>query len=362
MLTHHWLLRRRGGEKVLEALGELVPGAPLYTLIYDRDHGGGPWQTVRTSWLQHLPGARRHHQRLFPLMPTAARSTRLPAVDLVLCSDAALAKAMRPHQRSVVVCYCHSPMRYVWEPDVQHDYLRALPAALRPAFRMACAHARHVDARAAERVDRFVANSQHVAGRIRRHYGRDSVVVYPPVDVPPEPPAPRPAEDFLLAVGHHVPYKRLDLAVAAAAAVGRRLVVIGDGPDAKRLRRAEARHVHWMGWQPDEVLIDHYARAAALVFCGQEDFGIVPVEAQAYGCPVVAYGRGGAVETVIDGKTGVLFAEQTLDAIVDALRRCARTAFDPQFMYAHATTFARDRFLREMHTVVSKTLTPSTKN
>lgn len=385
ILTHHWLVRMRGGEKVLAALSELLPGAPLYTLLHDPSAVSGRWGRVHASWLQRIPGATRRYPALFPLMPLAAGSMRLPAARLVLCSDAALAKAMRPRPGSLLVCYCHSPMRYVWEPQVQRDYLEALPAPLRPAFRLACALARRVDRRAAARVDHFIANSRHVAERIRRCYGREATVIYPPVDVPPDPPVrpirPRlappadaatgapaeaatgaPAEaaagarqGFYLCVGHHSAYKRLDLAVEACRALGRRLVVIGEGPQVERLA-ARADFVEWRGWQADRVVHDCYRRAIGLLFCGEEDFGIVPVEAQAHGCPVVAYGVGGAAETVTDGRTGVLFAEQTVEAVVEAMRKLEGRTWDPGVLHASALRFRRARFLAQMRACLARLL------
>ncbi len=358
----------------------------------------------------------------------AARRMKLPPVDLVLCSDAAIAKAMRPDRRSKVACYCHSPMRYAWEEEIGREYARSLPAPLRPLWPALCRRLRDADRRAAERVDLFIANSRHVAQRIKRCYGRDAVVIHPPVDVPASPaaslpalnhaggaptppyvagaPAPEhtsrmsapPREAFLLCVGYHVPYKRLDLAVEACRALGKRLVVIGDGPDVSRLRaatehesaknepeapatgdpslalgarsdatgdsslalgaRSGARSraaplITWLGWQPPVVINDHYRRAAALLFPGEEDFGIVPVEAMAHGCPVVAYGVGGATESVVDGQTGVLFPEQTVAGLVDAIRRCEPIRFDPVAMHRHAQQFGRPRFLRELRAVLA---------
>ena len=248
-------------------------------------------------------------------------------------------------------------MRYVW--DLSATYRQTLPAPLRPLWDPLVRWLREADRRAAARVDQFVANSRHVAERVARHYGRDSVVVYPPVELPPEP-GRGPREDFYLCVGQHVPYKRLDLAVAACRRLGRRLVVIGEGPDVHRLRRAwkgrERGPIVLLGYQPDEVVRDYYRRARALLFPGQEDFGIVPVEAMAHGCPVVAYGVGGATETVRDGTTGVLFPEQTVEALAAAIERCERLRFDPVAMYAHTRQFSRPRFLRQMRAVLSEML------
>jgi len=369
VLTHHWLVRRRGGERVLEALRELLPDAPIYTLVHDPAgmraadeapaglSGSTVWRSqaaliqeqVHTSFLQYIPGSKRHYPKLLPLMPLAARRMRLPAVDLVVCSDAALAKAMTPHARSRVVCYCHSPMRYVW--DLSELYRATLPAPLRPLWGPLVRWLRDVDRAAAQRVHQFVANSQHVAERIRRCYGRESVVIHPPVDLPPAP-ASGPRGDFYLCVGHHVPYKRLDLAVDACRRLGRRLVVIGEGPDLRRLRTPANPHVQFLGWQPDAVVADHYRRARALLFPGEEDFGLVPVEAQGHGCPVVAYGVGGVCETVVHGRTGVLFGEQTVEALAAAIGQLESLHLDPDDLHAHAQQFSRANFLGAMRTLL----------
>lgn len=357
VLTHHWLVRRRGGEKVLEALGELLPEAPLYTLVCDRDGiTDSPLidRLIHTSALQGWPGALRHYPKLLPLLPWAARRMNLPAVDLVMCSDAAIAKAMHADPRSKVVCYCHSPMRYVW--DLSEEYRRDVPLVLRPFWGSLCRRIQRADREAAQRVDVFVANSKHVAQRIRRRYGRDAVVVNPPVDLPP-PPTAGPREDYYVCVGHHVSYKRLDLAVAACRLLGRELVVIGTGPDLRRIDARRDAHVQLLGWQPTDVVREQLTRAAALLFPGEEDFGIVPVEAMAHGCPVVAYGAGGATETVLPDKTGVLFEQQTSECLADAMRRCEGMSFDPIAMHEHARSFGKPRFLRQMREVLKQALT-----
>jgi glycosyltransferase involved in cell wall biosynthesis len=304
---------------------------------------------VNTSFLQHIPGAKRHYPKLLPLLPLAARRIKLPPVDLVVCSDAAIAKAITPASRSKVVCYCHSPMRYVW--DLCETYRATLPVFLRPLWRPLARRVRGADRRAAQRVDQFVANSRHVADRIRRHYGRDSVVVHPPVDLPPKP-ATGPREDFYLCVGHHVAYKRLDLAVEACRKLGRKLVVIGEGPDVQRYENLSNPDIEFLGWQPGEVIRDHYRRARALLFPGEEDFGIVPVEAMSHGCPVIAYGVGGATESVIDGQTGVWFAEQTVDCLAAGIERLETMSFDSVVLRAHTQRFSRARFLQQMRQVL----------
>ena len=342
---------------MLEALAELLPDSPVHTLVHDpRGIEGSPLseREVHASCLRWLPGAVRYYPKLLPLLPWAARRMKLPPVDLVVCSDAAIAKAMTPDARSRVVCYCHSPMRYVW--DLTESYGRSIPRFLRPLWPSVYRRVRKADRVAAQRVDRFVANSRHVADRIKRHYGCDASVVHPPADLPPAPVTGQ-REDFLLCVGYHTPYKRLDLAVAASRDVGRQLVVIGDGPDTGQIDRRRDRHVTLLGWQPASVIGEYLSRAAALMFPGEEDFGIVPVEAMAHGCPVIAYGVGGATETVVPEQTGVWFERQTVGCAADAIRRCETQSFDPHLMYEHASRYSKATFQRRMRELLEDVLT-----
>ncbi len=358
VLTHHWLVRRRGGEKVLEAIGDLLPAAPVYTLVHDpAGMADSPLtkRLIHTSLLQWLPGARRHYPKMLPLLPLAARAMRLPPVDLVVCSDAAVAKAMRVHRRSKLVCYCYTPMRYVYEAEIGRQYRATLPAVLRPMWGATAAYLRRVDRRAARRGDLFIAAPRPGARRSENSYGGKAVVVYPPVDLPVAPPT-RPREDFYLCVGYHVPYKRLDLAVAACRQVGKRLVVIGEGPDVQRIDRRRDAHVEVLGWQTTGAIWDYFSRAAGLLFPGEEDFGIVPVEAIAHGCPVIAYGVGGATETVVHNESGVLFNQQTPEALAEAINYCEMLTFDGAGMHAYAQRFSKSRFDKEMRSVLSSVL------
>lgn len=346
VLTHHWLVRRRGGEKVLEAFTALFPDAPIYTLVHNPDFRFEPDQPdreIHTSWLQHIPHAVHLYPRMLPLMPTAFRTMRLPAAELVLCSDAALAKTIPTPASAKLVCYCHSPMRYAYEPDLAETYEQSLNPVLRPLFRATLSRVRAADQKAAQRVDQFIANSLHVANRIQRHYGREAIVIHPPVELPLEPTT-TPRQPYLLCVGHHVPYKRLDIAVEAARGLQRELVVIGDGPDIRRLQLREQPHVRWLGWTDDNTLREHYRSADALLFPGEEDFGMVPVEAMAYGCPVIAYGVGGACETVIDGQTGILFEQQSGESLASAIQRADAIDFDPRVMFNHVQQFGYEPF------------------
>jgi glycosyltransferase involved in cell wall biosynthesis len=357
VLTHHWLVRRRGGEKVLEAIAELVPDAPIYTLVHDPGWAGEAGSDVidsrqiHHSPLQLIPGSIKSYPKLLPLMPLAARLTRLPPTDLVVCSDACLAKAMRAAPASRVVCYCHSPMRYVWDPDTNAQYLSVLPRVVRPLWRLLAPFLRWFDRRAASRVDEFIANSDTVAHRIQRCYGRRSTVVHPPIDLPAEPWLGE-REDFYLCVGHHVTYKRLDVAIEACRRTSSRLVVIGDGPDVARLRPTAGPMVTFLGFQPDTVVHDHYRRAHALLFPGEEDFGIVPVEAIARGCPVIAFARGGALETVSPGVTGWHFDAQTAESLAGVMTATAAVELDPVRMFAEVQRFSHERFRAEMSEIL----------
>ena len=338
--THDWLVSFGGAERVLAELLRLFPGAPIYTTVH-RPQALPPevrdWD-VRPSFLQRVPGATRYYRALLPLMPLAVEEYDLDAYELVVATSSAFAKGVVTPPSTRVVCYCHTPPRYLW--DQYHAQTRGMRGR---ALASVAAHWLRVwDRAAADRVDLFVANSETTAARIRRYYRRESAVVHPPVDTGRLVPNRLPAEDFFLVVSRLVPYKRVDLAVRAAAHVGRRLVVVGDGPERARLVRLAREHgaaAEFLGWRDDDEVAGLYARTRALVFPGYDDFGIAPVEAQAAGRPVVAYGRGGATETVRDGETGILFGEQNVAALADALAGAWDARFDPAACRANALRF-----------------------
>jgi glycosyltransferase involved in cell wall biosynthesis len=358
-LVHDWLTGMRGGEKVLAELCALFPRADVYTLVH-REGATPPIEDGRrvvTSALQRMPFGRTHHRYYLPLFPLAARSLRVEGpLDLVISSSHAAAKAVRVPPGARHVCYCHSPMRYVW--DERGDYFSFGRARLarRAALAPWRAALRRWDRRTAEGVDLFVANSEHVRARILAAYGRDAVVVHPPVDTdfftPPDAGAAR--DDAALVVSALVPYKRVDLAVRAFSGSGRRLLVAGGGTERRALERVAGPGVELLGRVSDERLRELYRASRVLVFPGREDFGIVPVEAQACGLPVVAFGEGGALETVVDGRTGVLFREQTAAALLDAVARAEATVFDPEALRASALRFSRERFRREILAVLNE--------
>lgn len=347
-LIHDWLVTLGGADRVLLALHDLFPEAPVFTALYDPGRMPEAFGRLdlRTSWLQRLPGAAARHRWLVPLMPSAVRSYDLGGFDVIISSSHACAKGIRRPPRAMHICYCHTPMRYAW--DMRETYLASLPPFARGAAAAALSSLRRWDASTASSVDHFIANSAFVAGRIKRYYGRDATVIHPPVDTAFFTPGEGGGGEFFLWAGRLVPYKRADLAIEAFTALGLPLVVAGDGPERDRLQAMAGPTVRLVGEVSDEVLRDYYRRSRALVFPGVEDFGLVPVEAQACGRPVIAYGAGGALESVHDGVTGVLFREQTVDALIAAVRALEARAFDSRLVRAHAQQFSRQVFMERM--------------
>jgi len=348
-IVHYWLVRMRGGEKVVEALCEMYPGADIYTHVYAPSAISDTINRhlVSTSFIQRLPGAERHYQKYLPLMPLAVEQLDLSDYDLVLSSESGPAKGVIAPGHALHICYCHSPMRYAW--DLYHEYARDTGRVTRMFMRPLMHYLRMWDFASSARVDYFIANSKNVANRIAKHYRRKASVIHPPVDVDAFYLASE-REDYYLVVGQLVPYKRADLAVAAFNRLGKPLVVIGDGPHFGRLKKEAGPTVRMLGWQPNSVIRDYYARCRALVFPGEEDFGIVPVEAMASGRPVLAYGKGGARETVREGVTGMFFEEQTPQSLIEAVRRfeALESTFSSERIALHAKRFSKERFKDSM--------------
>jgi len=362
-LVHDWLTGMRGGEKVLEALCGLYPDADIHTLFHHRGSVSPTIERhhVRTSFLQHMPLARSQYRRYLPLFPFAIEQFNLDRYDLVVSSSHCAAKGVVATGRARHVCYCHSPMRYAWDQfDAYFGPARVGRAASRWFYRPMLARLARWDASTAHRVDRFVANSRHVAGRIRRYYNRDATIVHPPVDTVFFHPAAVPPESHFLIVSALVPYKRIDLAIEACRRSGATLRIVGDGPDRGRLEPSAGSHVTFLGALSDERVRDEYRRAHAILMPGEEDFGLVPVEAHACGRPVVALGRGGATESVTDGETGLLFDEQTVESMTAALGRLPAIRFDSVRIRASAERFSRDRHTRAMQAVIDETIAAPT--
>jgi glycosyltransferase involved in cell wall biosynthesis len=358
VLVHDWLTGMRGGEKVLELLCETYPTADLLTLFHV---AGSVSPTIermrpRTSLLQHVPGIRRFYRYCLPLFPAAIEQFDLDKYDLVISTSHCAAKSVIKSGHARHVCYCFTPMRYAWDQfdayfgegrvgTIKNRLLRPVLGALA-----------RWDASTAGRVDRYVAISQHVASRIRRYYNRDAEVIYPPVDTgfysPDDAVVP---DNFLLIVSALVPYKRIDVAIEACRLANTPLRIIGDGPERNALAKLAARSgvdVQLLGSLSDERVRDHYRRAAAVLLPGEEDFGIAPVEAQACGTPVIALARGGALETVIDGVTGVLVQESTPEAFAAGIARAKGSSFDRAAIRAHAIKFDRAVFSRAIQLTI----------
>ena len=349
-LVHDWLTGMRGGEKCLEVFCEIFPGADLYTLIYDP---GALSPIIRrsninVSWLGRLPRAERYFRYLLPLFPSAVENFDFRAYDLILSSSHCVAKGIFPH-RALHIAYLHAPMRYVWD---QHDaYFGAgAPWLPRAAMALSRRYLQRWDVRSAERVDCFIANSNNVAAKIKTLYGREAVVIHPPVDVERFKLSER-VEPYYLIVSALVPYKKIDIAVAAFNRLELPLKIAGEGPLRKKLEKMARPNIEFLGWVSDEALADLYACCQALIFPGEEDFGIVPLEAQASGRPVIAYARGGALETVLPldnsgGGTGVFYSELTAESLHAAVRvfQQNRQKLDPAAIRRHAYRFSRDRF------------------
>ena len=354
-LAHDWLTGMRGGERVLEYFCRAFPDATLSTLISNpasvsdtiRSH------SINASPLNRIPGIAKSYRNFLPLMPAAARMLQIPQADLLISASHCVAKSFRKPRGSKHVCVCFTPMRYAW--TFFGEYFggsRAKAALAKPLL----AALRNWDKAKSDEVDSFIAISQHVADRIKRFYGRDSQIVYPPVDlcrcVPAD--APREHEQYDLIVSALVPYKRVDLAVELYTRKGWRLKVVGTGGEFERLKQMAGPTVEMFGPLSDAEIVALYQRCRMLVFPGEEDYGIVPLEAQACGRPVAAFGRGGALETIADGTSGVFFSEQTLESLEDAVTRCAAVDWNSAAIRAHAENFGPAQFIAGIAKAVEK--------
>ena len=344
----------RGGEKVLTALLELFPQADLFTLVYRPEKMAESIRArpVKTSLLQNLPFGKTRYQYYLPFFWPLTGGFDLSGYDLILSSSSACAKWARNPRKVTHVCYCHTPMRYVW--DMFDDYFG--PSAFPPVrwiARIFRPYLQRCDLRSNEGVTRFIANSTEVQERIRRIYGRESEVIHPPVDVD-RFQIKRRSPDYFLVISALVPYKRVDLAVRVCAKNRWPLMVIGTGAEEKKLRQMAGPTIEFKGWVADKDIPPYYERAKALLFPGKEDFGIVPVESLAAGCPVIAFGEGGVRDTVTDGKTGVFFFEQTEQALEAAIRRFEKLKFNPKILRQRAMLFSKARFLAKVRAYFRK--------
>lgn len=361
-IVHDWLVKYGGAERVLEQILRLFPDADLFALfdfIPESQRGFIMNKKVGTSVLQGLPNARTKYHRYLPLFPLAIEQFDLSAYDLIISSSWAVAKGVISGPHQLHVCYCYSPMRYAW--DQMHMYLKAsgLTRGMKAWIARYILHRMRMwDYRTANGVDEFIADSQYIARRIHKAYRRDSTVIYPPVDVGAFDLTTE-KDDFYLTASRMVAYKNIVLIAEAFSEMpDKKLVVIGDGPQLANVRKKAGPNVTVLGYQPFEVLKDHMQRAKAFVFAAEEDFGIVPVEAQACGTPVIAYGRGGALETVVPDQTGIFFRRQEKEDLIDAVHEfeAGQSRFSPEIIRNNALRFSTERFLDEFRNYMEMTL------
>lgn len=354
-LVHDWLTNMAGAERVLLELKGIYPDAPIYTSVFD-PNGAKEFAKfdVRTSYLNNWPLMKKKRELLIPYAPLAFESFDLSAFDVVISQTTFPAKGVITKPSTIHICYCHTPSRYLWEPQVDPRATSGFLSGLRKKV----AHKNRIwDLMAADRVDHFIANSHYVARRIKKYYGRDSVVVYPPVNVEKFKPGKKEnIKDYFLFVSRLVGYKRCDLVIDAFNKLGLSLKVIGKGPEKNALKKKANSNIEFLGYLSDEEIKKYYQEARAFIFAAEEDFGIVPLEAMSCGRPVIAYGMGGATETVKSGVTGEFFDEQTPEALMSAVKSFDPDKYDPIAIRKHAEQFSTEVFKKEFKSAVEKIL------
>ncbi len=349
-LVHYWLVSMRGGEKVLESLCRMYPQADIFTHVVDKQSLSPFLQqrNIYTTFIQNLPLAKKHYQKYLPLMPLALQQLDLSDYDLVISCESGPAKGVITHSSSTHVCYCHTPMRYLW--DLYPEYLAAASLPVRMGMRLCFPRLRRWDVFSAMGVHHFVANSKNVAKRIQRTWRREASVVYPPAMIDDFDLSTLPREPFYLCAGQLVDYKKVDIAIEACMRLGRRLLVVGDGQARKKWQAMAGPTIEFLGRMPSESIAKLYGTCKALLFPGEEDFGLVPVEAMATGTPVIAYGKGGALETVVSEKTGLFFEEQNAESLCEAILafEAMQNNFDAKAIREHVLHFNEERFQQNM--------------
>jgi glycosyltransferase involved in cell wall biosynthesis len=361
-IVHDWLTSYGGAETFVELLLRIYPDADIYTLVYDKKRIGNHFRDnkIYTSPLQKVPFAPRIYTKLLTFMPKAVESFDFSGYDLVICSSSCCAKGVITPPSVPQIAYIHTPMRYAW--DLFFEYQKRSNFLVRYFMNKWMSGIRQWDYISSQRIDTLVANSNYIARRIKKYWNRDAEVIYSPVNTRRFFPTDSRHEDFYVAFSRLVPYKRMDLAIDACMSLGRKLVVIGSGPENKNLKKLAGKcsTVTFTGRVSDEVLRSYLQKCRALIFCAEEDFGLVPLEAQACGRPVIAFGKGGACETVQAGKTGVFFKEQTVDSVVQAVREFEALeesgAFDGRIITAHAVSFSEEQFIGKFKAAVARTI------
>ena len=373
-IVHHWFISLAGGERVVDTIASMFPNADVFTLFLDEQKLPSAIQKhkITTSVLDKIPTARRMHRYFLPFYPLAVEMLDLSDYDLVITSDSGPMKGVVTGLNATHICYCHSPMRYLW--DGHSAYLRGMSPLMRTIFGLASHYVRNWDYSAAQRVDYFIANSNYVARRIWKYYRRNSAIIHPPINTSQSFLASKP-EDYYLAVGRLVPYKRTDILIDACTRLGRKLVIVGDGPEIKRLQKRSAKNIEFLGEVDETRLRNIYACCRALLFAADEDFGMVPLEAQSFGRPVIAYGKGGSLETVVatdpaagqwqtnqmDGVTGVFFEEQTAGSLIQGMLRfeAHEESFVPKQIQSHARKFDTAIFVERLRNYIQYVMAKS---
>ena len=375
-IVHHWFISLAGGERVVDTIASMFPSADVFTLFLDEQKLPPSIQRhkITTSVLDKIPAARKVHRHFLPFYPLAVEMLDLSGYDLVITSDSGPMKGVVTDLNATHICYCHSPMRYLW--DGHSAYLRGMSPLMQGLFGVTSHYVRNWDYSAAQRVDYFIANSNYVAERIWKYYRRDSTIIHPPINTS-QSFLSNQHEDYYLTVGRLVPYKRTDILIDACSQLGRKLVVAGDGPEMKRLKKQATKNVEFLGEVNESQLRNIYAQCRALLFAADEDFGMVPLEAQSYGRPVIAFGKGGALETVIgaynpagqqkkkDDKaiTGIFFDKQTADSLADAILsfEASEDKFVPEKIQLHARQFDTSIFVKRLRNYIESVMVSRTE-
>lgn len=347
-IVHDWLTGMRGGEKVLEVLCELYPEATLITLLHNKGMLSPVIEKmqIKNSFIDKLPLKGKKYRNYLPIFPLAIEMIDFSKFDLIISSSHCVAKGAKPRKNGLHICYCHTPMRYVWEMFDEYFGKDKAGFMTRAAMNIFAPYLRRWDVRTSPRVNNYIANSHYVAGRIKQYYNRQSVVIHPPVDTSLFQLSET-HKNYFLIVSALVPYKKVEIAIEAFNQIGKKLLIIGTGPESEKLKLIAKENIEFLGWRGDDELAEFYADCRALLFPGVEDFGIVPLEAMACGKPVIAFGKGGALETVInDGvnATGKFFYEQTAESLIKAVEDFENTKFDPVSIRNHALKFDRVLF------------------
>lgn len=356
-IIHDWLTGMRGGEKCLEVFCELFPDGTIYTLVYNKARMSEIINKmhIKTSFIQIMPFSFSHYRYYLPLFPIAIQQFGLREYDLVISSSHCVANGVITSPQTLHLCYCHTPMRYIW--DMRHFYFNNTTNRLTlPLLSFIIYYLRNWDMDQASKTNYYIANSENIKNKIKRYYKRNADVIYPPVDTSFYTPAEVCKEEYFLVAGNLAPYKRIDLAIETFNRMGEPLVIVGEGVEGRKLKNMAKKNIQFVGWQPQEKLREYFRHCQALIFPGEEDFGIIPLEAQACGRPVIAFKKGGVLESIIDGETGLFFEEQAADSLSKAIKKFKSLSFDTKTIRNHAILFDRSVFKKKINNYIKEKL------